>query len=236
MSFFTFHKSDRRATLVLATLATIAAGALLFVDMPELHFDEQKHIESTEAKRSAQYQGASSSLVNHTYKDRRRVNVGKVISDTEADSLRRLYGEARDTGTRMSHKFQTLTLVDVNTADSTLLCRIPGIGAKTASRIIRLRERLGGFYDVSQLMGVYNFNPELLNWFKVGNTAAIRTLNINTATFREINAHPYISYEQTCALMNHRRMYGTINDTSALQSTGIFSSEELERLKPYLGF
>lgn len=235
MSFFTFHKSDRRAILVMATLATVMVGIMQFVDMPELHFDERKPSKSSNSQKSRQHKDSTYHTANRTYDNsKRHISVGAVISESEADSLRRLYGEARDTGVRVSHKFQTLTLVDVNTADSTLLCRIPGIGAKTASRIIKLRERLGGFYNVNQLMGVYKFNPELLNWFKVSDSSAIRALNINTATFREINAHPYISYEQTRALMNHRQMYGPFGDMSALQSSGIFSPDELERLKPYL--
>lgn len=236
MSFFTFHKSDRRAILVLATIATIMVGVMQFVDMPELHFDERKPSQSPNSHKPRQYNDSTYHASNRSFNNKRHIDVGTVISESEADSLRRLYGEARDTGARVSHKFQTLTLVDVNTADSTLLCRIPGIGAKTASRIIKLRERLGGFYDVNQLMGVYNFNPELLNWFRIGDTSAIRTLNINTATFREINAHPYISYEQTRTLLNHRQMYGPFGDMSALQSSGIFKPEELERLKPYIGF
>jgi len=35
---------------------------------------------------------------------------------------------------------------------------LPGIGSKLADRIVKFREKLGGFYSISQI-GKYRFNP-----------------------------------------------------------------------------
>lgn len=54
-------------------------------------------------------------------------------------------------------------VVNLNDADTTTLMLIHGIGPTFASRIVRYRDRLGGFTHKEQLLEVYGFTPELLN-------------------------------------------------------------------------
>lgn len=135
-----------------------------------------------------------------------------------------------------SNKFHTLTKVDVNTADTAMLRRIPGVGAKISEAIVTYRKKLGGFYSVEQLRELKIVSPELLEWFEVSSSPDIQRLNINKASFQALNSHPYISYEQTKALLQYIRLYGKVKDEQALVETGIFTKEEVERLKPYLAF
>ena len=139
-----------------------------------------------------------------------------------------------DVPERASNKFRSLTKVDVNTADTALLRRVPGIGGKISEAIVEYRERLGGFYSVEQLMEIKMVSPELLEWFEV--SAEVRKIPVNRASFQALNRHPYISYEQTKALLQYIRLYGKVKDEQALVETGIFTEEEVERLKPYLAF
>ena len=135
-----------------------------------------------------------------------------------------------------SNKFHTLTKVDVNTADTALLRHVPGIGGKISEAIVTYRKKLGGFYSVEQLRELKIVSPELLEWFEVSSSPDIQRLNINKASFQALNSHPYISYEQTKALLQYIRLYGKVKDEQALVETGIFTKEEVERLKPYLAF
>lgn len=50
--------------------------------------------------------------------------------------------------------------VDVNTADTLLLQRVPGIGPSFARRIYKYRQLLGGYYCVEQLQEVYGMDRE----------------------------------------------------------------------------
>ncbi len=134
------------------------------------------------------------------------------------------------------NKFGSLTKVDINTADTTLLKRIPGVGSGIAGAIVRLREKLGGFHSVDQLAEIKYITPELYEWFAVTSTKGINRININTADFRTLNSHPYISYNQTRDIINYRRLYGEIKDKDALLATQIFGQEEVERLAPYLEY
>ena len=56
-------------------------------------------------------------------------------------------------------KYPEGTLVDVNSADTAELKKIPGIGSGIAGGIVRYRERLGGFYALIQLEEVKHVTP-----------------------------------------------------------------------------
>lgn len=133
-------------------------------------------------------------------------------------------------------KFDRLTVVDVNVADSATLRKIPGVGEKTCRAIIRYRERLGGLHDVRQLLEVSIVSSDLLRWFEVKDGCELRKLRINRDSFRVLNAHPYISYDQVKDLLNYIRLYGPIVDERALRATGIFSENEMEKLGPYIDY
>ena len=136
---------------------------------------------------------------------------------------------------RVSNKFHALTQGDVNTADTALLRRIPGIGEKISDAIVRYRQRLGGFHSVNQLLEIKIVSPELLEWFTVS-PAAVQKIHLNKASSQALNSHPYISYEQTEALLQYIRLYGEVKDEEMLLSTGIFTKEDLERLRPYITY
>jgi DNA uptake protein ComE-like DNA-binding protein len=50
------------------------------------------------------------------------------------------------------------SLIDINTADSTTLLGIDGIGPKLAHRILLRRKELGGFKNYTQVWQVYHFS------------------------------------------------------------------------------
>ncbi len=132
-------------------------------------------------------------------------------------------------------KFTTLTLVDLNTADTTLLKHIPGIASYRARQIIRYRERLGGFVSVDQLSEVTAIPEELHQWFKV-ETPILQRLNVNTATVTQLGRHPYIGFPRARAIENYRRVHGHIQNLSDLRLLPEFSDDVLLRLKPYVEY
>lgn len=132
-------------------------------------------------------------------------------------------------------KFDTHTLVDLNTADTTLLQRIPGIGPYYASQIVRMRERLGGYIDVEQLREIRNFPDESIDWFQVSNPKQIRRVSLSD-DIPSLGRHPYIGYSRARALHQYQHLYGTIKDSTTLAATRIFSHAELQQLLPYIQF
>jgi competence protein ComEA len=56
--------------------------------------------------------------------------------------------------TSAAAKAATTAIVNINTASATELATLPGIGAKTAARIIEYRQKNGPFKKVEELMNV----------------------------------------------------------------------------------
>lgn len=133
----------------------------------------------------------------------------------------------------MSNKFKEHTLVDLNTADTTLLKRIPGIGSHFARSIIRYREKLGGYHQTEQLVEIKDFPIETLEWFTIS-TPIQKRIDINKADFKQMASHPYIGYDNTKRIKNYQRLYGNIKSIDQLRSLQFFSEDELQRLLPYL--
>ncbi len=133
----------------------------------------------------------------------------------------------------MSNKFKEHTLVDINTADTTLLKRIPGIGSHFARSIVRYREKLGGYHQTEQLIEIHDFPTETLDWFTVS-TPLLKKIDINKADFKQMASHPYIGYDNTKRIKNYQRLYGNIKSIDQLETLQFFSKDELQRLLPYL--
>lgn len=58
------------------------------------------------------------------------------------------------TPARAAAKATTTGVVNINTASATEIATLPGIGAKTAARIIEYRQKNGPFKKVEELMNV----------------------------------------------------------------------------------
>ena len=128
--------------------------------------------------------------------------------------------------------------IDINRADSTLLLPLPGIGPVFAGRIIKFRNLLGGFIRVDQLGEVYGISHETLDLIKdkiVIDTSAIRKIQLDNATFRELLRHPYLEYEDVKALVNYRDFAGSIQSHQELMDNNILPDSVLQRVWPYLG-
>ncbi len=165
---------------------------------------------------------------------RTKYPIGKKKEENNSPDTGTNRGNSTSTKTYQSSKFTSPTKVDVNTADTTLLQRIPGIGANIARWIVQRRDKLGGFHSTAQLMEVKYVSADMLEWFEVATD--VRRRDLGEMTFSQMASFPYIGYEKAKAISNYTRLYGPFKDIGALRSSGIFTEEELTRLLPYLDF
>lgn len=126
--------------------------------------------------------------------------------------------------------------VDVNTADSAMLCRIPGIGKYYASRIVRYRNRLGGFVSAEQLLEIEDFPADALAWITVSSAPAIQKLDVNHLSERKMMKHPYMGYYRASEIAAYRRIHGRLDNIQALYGLQHFSESDIQRLAPYIEF
>lgn len=155
-------------------------------------------------------------------------------SSTDAPSVAPRAEVPRDT-LQFPYKLKAGETIEVNTADTTRLKKVPGIGSGYARAILRYRERLGGFYDAGQLLEVEGFPSEALSYITVA-PSHIRKLNLNKLTLNELRRHPYINFYQAKAITDYRRLKGNLHSLSDLQLLPEFPAAQLQRLEPYVEF
>ncbi|MCD7937218.1 MAG: helix-hairpin-helix domain-containing protein [Tannerellaceae bacterium] len=135
-------------------------------------------------------------------------------------------------------KYPVGTIIELNTADTTILKKVPGIGSVFANRILKYRDLLGGFYCVEQLAEVYGIDAEkfatLHSWFCT-DPAIIQKINLNTVSREDLQRQPYISFKQAGILINLRKQRELTGweDFILLPE---FPEEERKRLAPYFTF
>lgn len=133
-------------------------------------------------------------------------------------------------------KQNNTVITEINSADSSALENVRGIGPAFSKRIRKYRTSLGGFTNLNQLKEVYGFTEEMFNNISPQlsvNVAAIKKLNLNKDDFKTINRHPYLSYETTKAIFDFRRK--TALDANNLKE--ILNDDALYyKVLPYLVF
>lgn len=126
--------------------------------------------------------------------------------------------------------------VALNTADTTTLKKVPGIGSYFARQIVNYRNKLGGYYRIQQLMEIEDFPEESLTYFTLtpSEIEKIQHININQLTLNQLKRHPYINYYMARAITDYRRLKGPIQRLDDLNILKDFTPSVIERLKPYI--
>ena len=129
--------------------------------------------------------------------------------------------------------------LDLNSCDTDQLVTVPQFGSKRAAKLVEYRERLGGFHSFSQLQEIYvlqNIDTSKLKTYLYINKQKIKRLNINTATYQELVAHPYFDAYLTKLILRHREKNGPIRDLDELQQITHAYPDLIEKLRPYVSF
>jgi len=135
--------------------------------------------------------------------------------------------------------FNKELLVDLNSADTTLLMQVAGIGRGYAKGIIRFRQQTGGFVSIDQLGEVYGMrqeNLERIRPFCKVNTDLVKKIKVNMASVERLKGHPYLNFYQSRAIYELRRKKGKLKNISDLKVLPEFTPESLSKIEPYLNF
>lgn len=136
-------------------------------------------------------------------------------------------------------KSKPMVMVEINHADSAQLTMIRGIGPAFANRILKYRNRLGGFYRKTQLMEVYGLDSakyaEIEKQVEV-DAGGINKININTCSFDDLKRNPYLTFKQMNALVQYRKQHGNYKSSSDLKSVAILTDEIIRKVEPYFSY
>lgn len=127
---------------------------------------------------------------------------------------------------------------DINTADSTQLIALKGIGSKLAARILRYRDDLGGFVSTAQYAEIYGLDSinlaQLTTYARI--QSPVRKTPINTASAADLDRFPFLSRRQAEVIVNYRNQHGAYTSPESLKAIRILDARTIERLTPYLVF
>jgi len=144
---------------------------------------------------------------------------------------------------RANHHFekpQTKLQIDINLATREELKKIYGIGDGLSDRILKEKEKFGGFVSMAQMNDIWGLSPEVVEnlnkGFKVGALPEIKKVNVNDATIKELAAFPYFRYHLAKAIVTYRSMNNGIKGTEDLLKISSFPSDKIDIIAVYLEF
>jgi competence protein ComEA len=155
----------------------------------------------------------------------------------KSDSFIRSNSFPRFSGPRDGYRRKTFEVTDINRADSAEWSRLPGIGARLASRIVHFREKLGGFCgidQVSETFGLPDSTYQNIKPYLRLNAVSVRQIDINNATEDVLQTHPYIRWQIAKAIVEYRRQHGGFHDVKELLQLAQMDSAKFDKLKPYV--
>ncbi len=134
-----------------------------------------------------------------------------------------------------SNKIGETDRIVLNTADTTQLMRVPGIGRHFARRIAAYGRRLGGYVSTDQLNEVRDFPADAKRYFVVSDPRP-QSIKVNSTPTSQLARHPYMGYARAKAIAAYRRLHGNLSSLSQLGACAEFSPDDISRLAPYVEF
>ena len=155
------------------------------------------------------------------------------LSDRSASSRTKAFD-----GKGLVKTSNNIVIKDLNTVTVSELRSINGIGEKLSARIVKFRNRLGGFLIDDQLYDVYGLEPEVvkrtLQHFKVLQRPDISKININTAPSHDIASLVYIQKRVAESIVDYRNDNNGILSLDELENIEGFPFDKIDRIALYL--
>lgn len=138
-------------------------------------------------------------------------------------------------------KVKTIAIFELNKATQNELRQINGIGEKLSIRILKYRNKLGGFFDDKQVYEVYGLDSivvqRLLKYTKVDTNLLVKKrINqpLNKEFFRELLKHPYLEYEDVKLIFAFHKEMGVFEQKEHLIKA--IGEAKALRIYPYIDF
>jgi DNA uptake protein ComE-like DNA-binding protein len=250
-------RKDRLGALTLGTLVLVYAIVSMPSGMPATYL---ARVDSMEKRKLTPYQSnynnnyplseSTRSYAPATPRSKRIASNYHPQKANSSDRYRPRYtpgysprpttAEGRTARTSVEKPYQrTNKAISLNESDSVSLEKLPGIGPVLASRIIRYREKLGGFYHRSQLREVYGIDDSLYAFLEpLIETGAedrlLKKIDLNTATLETLRQHPYLRWEKAKAIIRYREANGPFGSARDLEKILALDSVTITRLLPYV--
>ena len=128
----------------------------------------------------------------------------------------------------------------MNEANTTQLKQVYGIGSKLAGRIVRFRDKLGGFHSTDQLNEVYGLKPEVVNTLleksELPENTTYNKIKVNLLDAKALQQHPYISWKEANFIIKYRKQHGPYMSIDGLRDIKVFDDNFIKKIAPYISY
>jgi len=128
--------------------------------------------------------------------------------------------------------------LDINNATTEPLLAIEGMTQPLALRILRYRDKLGGFVSLDQYKEVYGLSSrlrvKLMEHTTIQKGYPPKKVSLNQATRKQLAAHPYISYGMAQAIIDYRKRKGKFTTLHTIQKLPGYDPDWGKKIMPYL--
>lgn len=128
----------------------------------------------------------------------------------------------------------------INSATLEDLQKVRGIGPYYADKILKEKEKFGGFVAIQQLKFIYGISEETVNelyrYFKVINSPTIKQLNVNEASINQLKELPYMNYYIAREVVKYRSMNGDFVNKEEFLQIEKFPIDKIDIISLYLRF
>lgn len=139
-----------------------------------------------------------------------------------------------DHSTISNHAFEGV--VNLNSADTVDLLKIPGIGPFYARQILKYRKMLGGYVKPEQISEVYGLEQKYQKFLPYLNADSVKVhkIDINKAKYYDILKHPYVDKRLAYQITEFRRLNGDFNSVEDIRKIKNLPDSLIKRILPYL--
>ncbi len=124
----------------------------------------------------------------------------------------------------------------INESDTAAWIALPGIGGTLSQRIVKFRDKLGGFYSVDQVAETFGLPDSTFQLIKpfLQLSGEVKKININTSTLEELKNHPYIKPQLANAIVQYKVQHGDYKAVEDIRKIMILTEELFAKISPYL--
>ncbi len=222
--YFTFTQSERNGIIVLVLLSSV----LLIAPRIYLLFRPVQQITTAPGA------GDVNAFINE-YKERAPATSSAETSAAKLPDVAKGDKPTGSAGNYIRNNNDANFRLDINKAGAAEFEKLRGIGSVLGARIVKFRGLLGGFAAKEQMQEVYGLPDSTYQRIKqqlVVDKADVEKLNINTAGYKTLKAHPYIKAGGARAIETYLKQHGNFKNTNELK--GVLPDSSLKKLLPYL--
>ncbi|MCB0375123.1 MAG: helix-hairpin-helix domain-containing protein [Sinomicrobium sp.] len=137
-----------------------------------------------------------------------------------------------------SYNSLTPLMIDINKATAEEWQTLHGIGPVLSGRIVKFRDKLGGFTQIEQVAETFGLPDSTFQSIegKLTLSPLLRKLSINTIDPEVLKTHPYIRWQQANVIVAYRKEHGPFKDLEDLRKVRALPAEVIDKIAPYLEF